>query len=281
MIGQPNVCTFFGAVGADANGKTLADSATSAGVNVKYQIVEDHPTGTCAALITGTNRSLCAYLAAANHFTKSHLDKADNFALVEKARFYYITGFFLTVSPESLQTVAEYAAKNSRPFVFNLSAPFICEFFTERVVAAMPYVDILFGNETEARAYAKTQNFKGLIDPEDVTDIALKIANLEKANSDRKRIVVFTQGSDPVIVVQGNRVLVYPVTKLPAEKIKDTNGAGDAFVGGFLSQYIQGKHLDTCVEGGIWAAAQVIQNLGCTFPKKNTFEATPIRDNQN
>jgi len=85
------VTTFMGAVGDDENGKTLANSATSAGVNVQYQIVPDLATGTCAALITGTHRSLCAYLAAANHFTKSHLDKPENYKLMEKATFYYIS----------------------------------------------------------------------------------------------------------------------------------------------------------------------------------------------
>ncbi len=30
----------------------------------------------------------------------------------------------------------------------------------------------------------------------------------------------------------GKDVQVFPVTKLPADQIKDTNGAGDAFVGG-------------------------------------------------
>merc|ERR1712128_72876 len=30
---------------------------------------------------------------------------------------------------------------------------------------------------------------------------------------------------------------------LSADKIKDTNGAGDAFVGGFLAQYVQGRAL--------------------------------------
>ena len=50
--------------------------------------------------------------------------------------------------------------------------------------------------------------------------------------SDRKRTVVITQGCDPVIVVVGTAVAEYPVNILPKDKIVDTNGAGDAFVGG-------------------------------------------------
>lgn len=33
---------------------------------------------------------------------------------VEKAKFYYIAGFFLTVSPESILKVAKHAAANSK-----------------------------------------------------------------------------------------------------------------------------------------------------------------------
>ena len=55
------------------------------------------------------------------------------------------------------------------------------------------------------------------------------------------------QGSDPVIVVEHGKVLQFPVISLPNDKIVDTNGAGDAFVGGFLAQYVQDKPLETAV----------------------------------
>jgi adenosine kinase len=33
---------------------------------------------------------------------------------VEKAKYFYIAGFFLTVSPESIMLVAEHAAANNK-----------------------------------------------------------------------------------------------------------------------------------------------------------------------
>jgi adenosine kinase len=42
-----------------------------------------------------------------------------------------------------------------------------------------------------------------------------------------------------VICVEGGRLSEYPVPLVPKEKIVDTNGAGDAFVGGFLAQLVQ------------------------------------------
>jgi len=50
--------------------------------------------------------------------------------------------------------------------------------------------------------------------------------------------------------------------------IVDTNGAGDAFAGGFLSKLVNGQNLDECVKAGHYCAALVIQTRGCQLPEK-------------
>lgn len=60
----------------------------------------------------------------------------------------------------------------------------------------------------------------------------------------------------------------YPVIPVPQEKLVDTNGAGDAFVGGFLSQLVAGKELSEAVRAGNYAANVVIQRSGATYPDK-------------
>ena len=40
-----------------------------------------------------------------------------------------------------------------------------------------------------------------------------------------------------------NQATEYAVDKIEGDKIVDTNGAGDAFVGGFLSQLVKGKEV--------------------------------------
>lgn len=120
--------------------------------------------------------------------------------------------------------------------------------------------------EAEALSLAKNFNTK------DIKEIAIKIYNFPKQNEARSRIVVITQGIHPVILVKDGEITEYPVQELPKEKIVDTNGAGDAFAGGFMSQYIQGKDLGSCVKCGNWAASQIIQRSGCTFEGKPSFE---------
>lgn len=62
--------------------------------------------------------------------------------------FECLQGFFLTVSPEAVLKVATQASANNKIFSLNLSAPFISQFYKEPMMKVMPYVDVLFGNET-------------------------------------------------------------------------------------------------------------------------------------
>lgn len=94
---------------------------------------------------------------------------------------------------------------------------------------------------------------------------------MPKLNSAKPRTVVITQGCDPVILVENGKVTLIPVNKLSREQIVDTNGAGDAFAGGFLSQMVIGKPYATSVKCGIYTATHVIQHSGCTFSGVSDF----------
>jgi adenosine kinase len=211
-------------------------------------------------LITGKHRSLIADLAAANHFKEDHLLKEENFKYLENAEFFYISGFFLTVSPPSIMTVAKKAMERNKPFMMNLSAPFISQFFKDPLMEVMPYIDILFGNEAEGLTFAQEQNFG----TENLTEIGFKMMNLPKINEKRKRVVILTQGHHPVLLFENGTVREFPVKELKECDITDTNGAGDAFVGGFLSQLVQNKSFDDCIHVGICAARAIIQRSGCS-----------------
>lgn len=49
------------------------------------------------------------------------------------------------------------------------------------------------------------------------------------------------------------------------------SSAGDAFVGGFLSQLVLEKPIEECVRAGCYAANVIIQRSGCTYPEKPDF----------
>lgn len=60
----------------------------------------------------------------------------------------------------------------------------------------------------------------------------------KKVKGRELRVAIVTQGSKPVLVAKSDSESVeeYAVPQIEEKKIKDTNGAGDAFIGGFLSQ---------------------------------------------
>jgi len=90
---------------------------------------------------------------------------------------------------------------------------------------------------------------------------------MPKKNNKRQRIGIFTQGAEPTVVFKDNKTKEYPVLPIAPENIVDTNGAGDAFVGGFLAEYVLGKDIETCVNNGMHAAHMIIQVSGCNLPE--------------
>lgn len=276
ILRKPKVAVFFGCVGIDECADKLSEKATSDGVDVRYQQNDSEPTGTCGVLLTGHHRSLCANLAAANQFTIDHIRTPENKKILESAKFIYITGFFLTASSQTVLDVAKSSHARDIPFIMNLSAPFITQFYKKELLEVLPYVDIIFGNELEALAFAKEQNFG----TEDMHEIALKLSKWPKQNEKRERVAVVTQGKDPVLLVRDGKVIEVPVKKLDVDKIVDTNGAGDAFVGGFLAQLVLGKPLEVCVQCGTYAAQEIIQQNGCTFEGEPNFVEEPIKSSE-
>jgi adenosine kinase len=63
------------------------------------------------------------------------------------------------------------------------------------------------------------------------------------------------------------------ILSLAKELLVDTNGAGDAFVGGFLAQLVQGKSIADAVAAGHWAARYIIQQSGTQLPTDCNYKA--------
>lgn len=259
---------YFGSVGKDLYADMLTKANTAAGVHSNYMVQDDIPTGKCAALITGNDRSLVTDLAAANHYKLEHLKAPENWKFVEAAKVFYVGGFHLTVCPPAINALGEYAAETNKIFSMNLSAPFLPQFFKEPLDASSPYWDYLIGNESEALAYAESHG----LETKDIAEIAKHIALLPKKNTQRPRIVIITQGLDDTVVAIGDvpnksvSVKKIPVRPLAQTDIVDSNGAGDAFAGGFLAGLVEGKDLDTCVDMGQWLAALSLKEIGPSFP---------------
>ena len=107
-----------------------------------------------------------------------------------------------------------------------------------------------------------------------MAEIAKKLAASDKKSS-KPRIAVITQGPDSTIVASSEtgETKTYPVTRLAADAVIDTNGAGDAFAGGFLGALASGKSVDEAIEVGHKMGAMNVGLVGPTFkfPKVNVM----------
>lgn len=260
--------SYVGCISDDKYGSILKQSSERDGVKMLVEFTTKAETGSCAVCITGKERSLVANLAAANAISGAHLDTDRVVSAMTSAKLFYLTGFTLTINVDYVIKVAKRAHAVGGKFMMNLSAPFIIQFFGEQLNKVLPYVDVLFSNDDEAKVFATVNGWK----TDSVEDIA-KLAAALPYNGKHGRLVVFTQGSQPSAWATTSSSGTVPVRPIAAEKIIDTNGAGDAFVGGFLAAAALGRSVERCIEVGNYAAGVIIQHDGCTFPAVPEIEA--------
>eukprot|EP00759_Apiculatamorpha_spiralis_P004795 PhF_6_TR12902/c0_g1_i1/m.20324/K00856/E2.7.1.20, ADK; adenosine kinase len=265
ILAKPNLVSYLGAVGKDAYGQKLKDNAKADGVDVEgmYDVTDGTPTGLCGVCVVGKERSLVAALNAANKFPMEQMLNPVVQARVEAANIVYVSGFHLTVCFDAVMHLAKHCEEKKKIFSMNMSAPFIMLVFKAQLEQLLPLCDIIFCNEDEAKGLS---TMLGWTETEPQA-IAKKIISNGLLKKGGRNVVCFTQGKDPTIIesTEGSSVLV-PVPPVDASKIVDTNGAGDAFVGGFLSQLAQGESLARCAAVGNYAAGVVIQHSGCQYP---------------
>ena len=95
----------------------------------------------------------------------------------------------------------------------------------------------------------------------DIQDVVGKLVLFGKPKT-----VVITRGPLPVVSgrLDEKDVVIekHPVVEMEESEIEDTNGAGDAFSGGFLSEMALGKSLDSAIAKGTQCAHQMLKRKG-------------------
>jgi sugar/nucleoside kinase (ribokinase family) len=77
------------------------------------------------------------------------------------------------------------------------------------------------------------------------------------------KIVIVTLGTNGAVVSVEDTVHKVPAYK--SEKFIDPTGAGDAFIGSFLAEYVNGEDCSWCSYVGSAAASLVVEGIGPTF----------------
>merc|ERR1712066_862010 len=192
--------------------------------------------------------------------------------MLAKAKIIYLTGYFVASSPEASLEICRYAAEKGKIVALSLSATYICQFHKSTLLQLLQYVDYLFGNEDQVLTFARENNMK---DSDNVEISSQTLARLPKVNSSRRRMVITQNGENSCLVAQGyNKIRLFMGTDSEQTPSLDGSGIFDAFVGGFLSQIIQGLPLEEAIEIGYRScssmsgvASNSLPDVVCDFGK--------------
>ncbi len=238
ILGMPS--GFIGKIGNDELGLLFKSDQEQYGVQT-HLLTGTHASGRSMVFVSGGNaeRTFAVYLGAALDLVPEDLQPE----WFEGYDYFHIEGY-LVQNQELVRRSVELARAAGCTVSLDLASYNVVESnltFLHDIVEK--YVDIVFANESEARA------FTGLAEPRAALDaLALisrtAIVKVGKAGSWLKR-------DDEVVFVE----------PWPADPV-DATGAGDTYAAGFLYADAQGLPLKTCGEIGSIIAAKVVEVIG-------------------
>ena len=227
---------FLGKIGNDNLFKSTMEQ-----YGVKAQMLySQKSSGRCMVFITGANaeRTFADYMGATLELGPDDLDPS----FFEGYDYFHIEGY-LVQNQELISKAARLAKAAGCTISIDMASYNVVEsndaFFHNLVEN---YVDIVFANETEAKAFTKKE-------PQE--------AILELAK--HCKIAVVKVGKAGSMVRSGNEY--HFIEPWPATPI-DATGAGDTYAAGFLYAHSLGMPLRVCGEVGSIIAAKVVEVIG-------------------
>ena len=229
---------FIGSIGKDDLGDFFENDMRNAGVDTILSR-RNSSTGTAIALISpDSERTFATHLGAAVELEASDLNPKD----FKGYNILYLEGYLIFNKP-LVEAACQFAKKEKMKIALDLASYNVIESnradFREIIEE---FVDIIFANEEEARAYT------GMA-PEEAL----------KTISQFCEVVVIKVGKEGSWLKRGDELIKIGSVKAA---LKDTTGAGDLYAAGFLYGYAQNHNLEICGRYGSLLAGKVIEILG-------------------
>jgi len=234
--------SFIGTVGKDETGDFFHNDLVNSNIT-PHLIRSNSPSGISNAMISKDGeRTFGTFLGAAIELSADGLVE-EHFAGHD---IVHVEGY-LVQNHELLEAIFKTAKKCGLKVSIDLASYNVVEDnleFLRKMVDL--YVDIVFANEEEAKA------FTGLEPRESLDKIA-----------DMCEIAIVKVGGDGSMIKHGEDVFFVDVDKI---KPIDTTGAGDLYASGFLYGLINGYDYTKSGKIGSMLASQVIQTIGAKIP---------------
>lgn len=238
IFGMPS--SFIGKIGDDELGLLFKSDQEQYGVKTTL-LKSAHSSGRSMVFVSGGNaeRTFAVYLGAALDLVPEDL-KPEMF---QGHDYFHIEGY-LVQNQALIRKAVELAHDAGCIISLDMASYNVVESneaFLHDIVER--YVDIVFANETEARAFTK------LGDPQE------SLAEIAK----HCKIAIVKVGKDGSWVQSGDEK--HYIEAWPADPV-DATGAGDTYAAGFLYAHALGMPLRVCGEIGSIIAAKVVEVIG-------------------
>ncbi len=229
---------FIGSIGKDDVGDFFEKDMKYAGINTML-IRRETVTGTAIALISpDSERTFATHLGAAIELSANDL-KTDYF---DGYDILYLEGY-LILNKVLVETACQMAKEKNMKIALDLASfNVVTAMLSDYKEIVEKYVDIVFANEEEAKAFTGLAPVEALVKLSEICEIAVVKVGSEGSWIKRK---------DEVIKIGTGTV-----------NLKDTTGAGDLYASGFLFGYAQDMNLEVCGQYGSLLAGHVIEIVG-------------------
>ena len=235
---------FIGSVGNDETGDFFESDMRRAGVNT-YLLRRKTETGTAVALVSqDSERTFGTHLGAAVELNRSDIKRS----LFAGYDILYLEGYLIT-NKELVVTACKNAKEKGIKVAIDMASfNVVEEYYDDFRDVITRYVDIVFANEEEARAFTGKEPMEALNELSLLCEIA-----------------VVKVGSEGSYIKRGEEVIKVDTIDVLS---KDTTGAGDLYAAGFLYGLCMDEELDKCGAYGSILAGNVIEVVGPKMDKE-------------
>jgi len=231
-------------LGRDSAGDMITDKLTGNTVDTNAIFRSDSAQTPVAIILVTADGSRRSVSSAAHQL---HFFEPDA-ALIKEARVVSLASLFRAPfnRPETILAVCRAAKAAGALVTADTKLVYNDELALADIREALPYIDYIFPNETEAQYYTQKDNYS------EMADVFLDYGV--------KNVIIKT-GAKGCFVKNKQVCFTVPAYKVTAS---DTTGAGDNFAAGFISSIIRGASLQRAAEFAVGCSALCVQALGAT-----------------
>ena len=208
-------------------------------------------------------------IKASKNLSKEFIE--ENFNSILNHDILLIEGYYLKENYEVCKYLSEEFNKEEKLIILTLSSTLIIHEIADRIKEIGNMSDIIVGNLQEIETFSggKSQVLQETLE------------RTHRMLFPKNRLLITTCGKHGAYCSKYNYknmrldlILQCFPNFIRNEEIVDFNGAGGAFLGGFLANYLKGNknnRIFNCSQMGNNAANIILKNIGCTFPKNYKF----------